>query len=261
MAHGATCSSYEGAIVNLRTHAAAYEKLYSRWNMKQRPYGYSSAYVAWRGSMLRSAWKHYIKPTDIILDIGGGFGNQARHLPQNFNLSNYFNIDPSYSMVKHSKGQQLIGVGEQLPFPDHYFNCVCCSEVLEHVSDKLAVIKEAYRVLKPDGHFFLSTPRTGWYESLDSSWLRYLIKAVLIAHKVYYVIPKQNEPDPEGVVDIPSDELWLRGTVEHQGFRVVKQYRADVHLPIGENLFWRMFCSMYVSPQEYGHCVVLICQK
>lgn len=247
--------------MRFKDHAAAYDKLYSRWNMLQRPYGYSSAYVLWRGSQLRGKWKSYIKSTDKVLDIGGGFGNQTKHLPVGFVLSNYHNVDPSRSMLKYSQGQRAVAVGERLPFADSSFDCVCCSEVLEHVADKLATLREAHRVLKPQGCFFLSTPRTGWHEDLNNSWLRYVIRTVLIARNIYYVVPDPTEPDPDGVVDIPSDEQWLRTELEDIGFTVLEQYRADTHLPIGENLFWRLFCSMYVSPSKYGHCVVMICVK
>lgn len=41
-----------------------------------------------------------------------------------------------------------------LPFADHSFDVVCCSDVLEHVDSPAAVIGEIARVLKPGGVFF-----------------------------------------------------------------------------------------------------------
>ena len=38
-----------------------------------------------------------------------------------------------------------------LPFPDHCFDKVICSEVLEHIPDYPAALLEIYRVLKPGG--------------------------------------------------------------------------------------------------------------
>ncbi|MGE0083051.1 MAG: class I SAM-dependent methyltransferase [Desulfococcaceae bacterium] len=47
----------------------------------------------------------------------------------------------------------------RLPFPDHYFDLVICSEVLEHIPDHQCAIAEALRVLKPGGNIGISVPR------------------------------------------------------------------------------------------------------
>jgi len=49
------------------------------------------------------------------------------------------------------------GTGEQLPYPDHSFDCVFCCDVLEHVRDLPKVNSEISRVLKPNGVFFYDT--------------------------------------------------------------------------------------------------------
>lgn len=48
------------------------------------------------------------------------------------------------------------GFGEQIPFPDEYFDIVFCSSALDHVTDPQKTIGETYRVLKPDGYYVLS---------------------------------------------------------------------------------------------------------
>ena len=49
--------------------------------------------------------------------------------------------------------------GRFLPFADNHFDKVICSEVLEHIPDYLAVLREINRVLKPGGIFGVSVPR------------------------------------------------------------------------------------------------------
>lgn len=45
------------------------------------------------------------------------------------------------------------------------FDAAVCSEVLEHLFDPLAVIQEAYRVIKPKGYFIVTVPN---FDSLDN---------------------------------------------------------------------------------------------
>jgi len=51
----------------------------------------------------------------------------------------------------------VVANAESLPFPDADFDCVLCSQVLEHATDPAAVLSEASRVLRPDGIAFIST--------------------------------------------------------------------------------------------------------
>lgn len=52
---------------------------------------------------------------------------------------------------------------QELPFDDESFDCVLCSEVIEHVEHPGNVLSEINRVLVPGGVFVLSTPNTDSY--------------------------------------------------------------------------------------------------
>jgi ubiquinone/menaquinone biosynthesis C-methylase UbiE len=45
-----------------------------------------------------------------------------------------------------------------IPVPDHSFDAVMCTEVLEHVPDPVAALKEMNRVLKPGGFLLITAP-------------------------------------------------------------------------------------------------------
>ena len=55
--------------------------------------------------------------------------------------------------------------GYALPFADHSFDAVICSEVLEHVPSVTRVMQEIDRVLKPSGQLVVSVPRR-WPERI-----------------------------------------------------------------------------------------------
>ncbi|HMW97984.1 MAG TPA: class I SAM-dependent methyltransferase [Flavobacteriales bacterium] len=48
--------------------------------------------------------------------------------------------------------------GRRIPLPDHSFDSAMATEVLEHCPDPGAVLREANRVLRPGGSFFMTVP-------------------------------------------------------------------------------------------------------
>jgi ubiquinone/menaquinone biosynthesis C-methylase UbiE len=50
----------------------------------------------------------------------------------------------------------------RLPFPDGYFDAVILSEILEHVDDDVAGLREVYRVLRPGGVVAITVPNANY---------------------------------------------------------------------------------------------------
>jgi SAM-dependent methyltransferase len=91
-----------------------------------------------------------------LLDVGCGTGWLAEH------FSRYTGIDGSPDAVARAVavGRNVIGgdVDERLPFSDEAFDAVVMKDLLEHVRDPVALVREAQRVLRPDGLLFASSP-------------------------------------------------------------------------------------------------------
>jgi SAM-dependent methyltransferase len=91
-----------------------------------------------------------------ILDVGCGIAWLADH------FENYTGIDSSPEMVESAvaRGRTVLlgNVEKGLPFPDSSFDGVVAKDLLEHVDDPVAVVREVARVLKPGGRVFASSP-------------------------------------------------------------------------------------------------------
>jgi SAM-dependent methyltransferase len=58
------------------------------------------------------------------------------------------------------------GLADRLPFADSSFDLVFCDNVLEHIEDPDAVLRQVARVLKPSGRFVAKTPNRTHYITL-----------------------------------------------------------------------------------------------
>jgi SAM-dependent methyltransferase len=102
-----------------------------------------------------------------VLEVGGGSSRLIGQLQSRFAVG----CDLSVDMLRaHSRGEQfryVVAAGEDLPFPDAYFDGMFLVNVLEHVASVEAVLEEAARVLRPDGMFVAITPNGNWEFWLD----------------------------------------------------------------------------------------------
>ena len=59
-----------------------------------------------------------------------------------------------------------------LPYPDNSFDAVILSEILEHIDDDVAGLKEIYRVLKPGGVVAITVPNADypfWWDPINKT--------------------------------------------------------------------------------------------
>lgn len=110
--------------------------------------------------------KNKFNEISSILEIGCGMAELPAFLPSNFS---YYGLDPAEECVKKSKElwprhNFVRGIAESLPFKNESFDLVFSVQVIEHVSDPKAALKEMFRVLKTGGFLIIIAPNmeTPW---------------------------------------------------------------------------------------------------
>ena len=117
-----------------------------------------------------------VRPGDRVLDLGCGFGRHAFEAARRG--ASVVALDAGPDEVAQVRGTfaAMIEMGEipadhpatavqgdalRLPFDDGTFDRVIASEVLEHIPDDAAAMRELARVLRPGGSMAVTVPRCG----------------------------------------------------------------------------------------------------
>ena len=88
-----------------------------------------------------------LKPGNV-LDLGSGTGASYKDLKR-FDV---VALDPDENMLSLNKFQnKVVGMGENLPFDNNYFDNIFCCFVLRNVDNIEKTFNEVSRVLKKDG--------------------------------------------------------------------------------------------------------------
>ena len=110
--------------------------------------------------LVESFFQRWVKPNDIVLDLGCGFGEFLTHLQCARKIGVDLNEEPSGRLAQdiefHAGDVCNLGF-----LADAGVNVVFTSNLMEHLPDKVAVEKmlsEARRVLAPGGHFIAMGP-------------------------------------------------------------------------------------------------------
>ena len=94
-----------------------------------------------------------------ILDVGCGLGMYVSRF-RDFSDDVYgVDVDPDKIERASSWLPNLhVSPAEELPFESECFDVILLNEVIEHVDDDRATMREAYRVLAPGGHIIIYAP-------------------------------------------------------------------------------------------------------
>lgn len=199
--------------------------------------------------MLTARFRHLaLEPGHRVLDLGCGEGRHAHGLHMLGGLD-VVGVDLDEASLRTAREglatlppraagdphrtSFLAGDATRLAFADDTFDAVICSEVLEHLPDYDAALREIRRVLRPGGRLCVTVPH-GWPERI--CWR--------------LAPPPGGYPfQPGGHIRI-FDEVDLRYSVERRGFRLFRRHHAHgLHAP-----YWWLRCALWSRGE--GHPLV-----
>ncbi|QWF84754.1 glycine/sarcosine N-methyltransferase [Amycolatopsis sp. CA-230715] len=136
--------------------------------------------VASRRTVERMAGALPLTEASTVLDIGSGYGGAARYLAATYGCRVWcLNL----SEVENARNRELTaeqgltglievvdGSFEDLPFEDNHFDAVWSQDAMLHSGDRVRVLQEVARVLKPGGDLVFTDPMAS--DSVERSALR-----------------------------------------------------------------------------------------
>ncbi len=116
-----------------------------------------------------------------ILDVGCGTGANLEMLSE-FGVAEGVDVSPEALSFCQARGLENVklGAAEALPYDDSSFDLATGLDVVEHLDDDLAGLKEMRRVLRPDGRALLFVPAFmflwGVQDDISNHRRRYTLK-------------------------------------------------------------------------------------
>jgi SAM-dependent methyltransferase len=105
----------------------------------------------------------------VVLDVGAGDA-PYREL---FEHTNYRTLEWHASEHEGAEGADILASADAVPVDDDSCDAVLLTEVLEHIPEPLAVLRELRRILRPGGRLVLTVPFVWQLHELPHDYYRF----------------------------------------------------------------------------------------
>ncbi|CAN5468403.1 MAG: class I SAM-dependent methyltransferase [Acidobacteriota bacterium] len=118
-----------------------------------------------------------------ILDVGCGTGANLEMLAQFGEAEGVDVSDDALEFCRQKGLKAQKGLAEALPFDDESYNIVTALDVIEHLDDDIAGLKEMFRILRPGGKTLIFVPAFMWLwgvqDDISNHRIRYTKKQII----------------------------------------------------------------------------------
>jgi len=207
---------------------------------------------AWRPSHAYPIFLNYlqVEPENKFLDIGCGTGYLLREAERR-GLETY-GVDISAASVKivqriSPESKVSLGSGEDLKFPDHFFDYVTCLGALEHFLDIRKGLREMKRVAKKDARFCVVVPNINcflWKNADSRGTDQQDINETLLSLKEWKNIFRG---EGFGILKIEQDRWFVRD---------IRVFSSANPLGIAKRALYKLFL-----PLNYAYQFIFILEK
>jgi SAM-dependent methyltransferase len=178
-----------------------------------------------------------------ILDVGCGTGANLKMLAE-YGAAEGVDISQQAVDFCHERGLESVklGAAEDLPYEDDSFEIVTALDVIEHLDDDVAGLREMRRVLRPDGRLLLFVPAFmflwGVQDDVSNHRRRYTLPSLLSAVEAAgFAVEWSSYANISFFLPV----LLVRSVMRWLGLRADTEYGINISLMNGP--FSRLFAA------------------
>ncbi len=140
-----------------------------------------------------------------VLDIG--CGSKPYESIAGTGVSNWIGLDLATTPSGDSAAD-VYGSALSLPFGSCTFDTIVSTQVLEHVTQPEALLREAYRVLRPGGHLVLTAPQTNPLHEEPNDFFRFTCHGLKLLTRRAGFDGVQTEPLGGAIATVGQMIVW-----------------------------------------------------